>query len=207
MERGEQERRATPGLSDAMKLEYNYLRERLLQNARIRTQIFGISIAAVGVSMSIGIVESTALVFLVPIAILIATLYHSIGSYHIINRIGTYIRCFFETPETDLRWETRLAQFRQIEQGKHTKEKPPVRWTINALYHFLILVNITLFVLYLSNLSCGYQVKRLIFIRLFTGWIINIFLSMYLRQKYRTDQYKEYLDKWEKIREKEEEPK
>lgn len=109
------------GLAEGTKLEYQALRAEVLLRLQLSVQLFAAVMAANGVVMTIGFNSKSAVAFAVAALLDVIVLYYLVEQQErIMFRINSYIRCFLESRETGLLWETRSKRQRAfLSQSPH----------------------------------------------------------------------------------------
>ena len=139
---------------EEISLEYSHLRQEILHNGTLNSQTLAATLAIVGVLMGLAFSERVSndairgvMFFLAAIIILINTL-------QILDReratyvIASYIRVFIESKLSDLRWESRLKEFREESKKLGYGDFITSQIIINTIF---VIVNTILGNIYLYN--------------------------------------------------------
>jgi hypothetical protein len=92
--------------------EYEQLRTEILHADRLCLEAMSIAFAAASLLLGYGVEKESAFVCIAPVPLLwIASLYVADKRW-VIWLIASYLRTYIESPESGIRWESRLAVFR-----------------------------------------------------------------------------------------------
>lgn len=181
--------------NDGVCLEFEALRDEILLRIRMSVEIFGVTLAAVGILMGLGINSKIWAIFLIPPCLSLLSLYYTIEHLErIMFRITSYIRCFLETEESSLKWETRSKKLREI-----AARQSPFRGRLVQYYFYLLII-------FINILLAGYY-KGLFVIALISGIIFCSLVAWHLIRlvkRYHAGSGEYYFNMWKRIKEEEE---
>lgn len=126
--------------------EYEQLRKEILANFSLGVQILGGTVTFVAVIMTLGFSEAVksnlakAALFFVAESISFIGMLQTLSLAHSTFRIASYLRVFTEAELEGIKWETRLHDFRGVENQPYREVTGSVRYT----YAFVVIVNFVL---------------------------------------------------------------
>ncbi|HYX71760.1 MAG TPA: hypothetical protein VE732_03245 [Nitrososphaera sp.] len=126
--------------------EYDQLRREILGNFSLGVQILGATVTFVAVIMTLGFSGAVkshlakAALFFVGETITFIGMLQTLSLAHSTFRIASYLRVFTEVELDDVKWETRLHEFRRVENQPYKEVTGSVRYT----YAFMVTVNFVL---------------------------------------------------------------
>lgn len=138
-------------LLSEIQFEYDQLRKEILQNDQMTLQIIAFVLATVGAVMSVTFTNQQIDNVVKSGLLIIASFIALVGMYIETERvytmyvIGSYIRFFIEPHTSGLRWETRLAMFRD-----KTRRKGYMNYGITqkGAYYLVIGANVSIALYY-----------------------------------------------------------
>ena len=192
--------------------EYEQLRQEILQNDVLTLQILGATVLLVGTIMGIAFSEAVksfavkgVLFFMADVVALVGMLQHTDRGRSSFL-IASYLRIFTEEKMRNVRWETRLAKFREYSHGRGYGEFISDQlWA----YVFIVVANFALGSFHIlldfqnSPLFSG-VISLLILGLLVTFWLVRVIVRRYIESVFR---HQESFDPiWRKVRDEENKP-
>ena len=177
-------------------IEYQSLRNEILDNSNRQLNIVNLALGATVVLIGYGVDKSSSLTILAPLLLLALAQLQLVRSVYTILRIASYIRLFIESDDDNYNWETRIRHFRQ--RVPYQKHSIHVRHTLPSYGMGLFLTGVSCIIL---SITYAKNLEYIIIVATFVLWVwFSVIIFRWIKYETSDQLENDFDDVWKEVR-------